>query len=404
MEDAMEKMVEDYFEMESFCVKLAPQVAASDDARAQRILEDTTVKVGRRYQTGLLWKDDHAVLPRSYEMAHRRLINVEKKLKRNGQLALEYDRIIKDCVYKGYARKLQQDEVAAKSEAIEVSTRAKEIHAEAGFELCQFLSSSPIVEAALGPPERVKSVGWGRWTPWDSSDVIGTILGMEQFGEQRVMYEDGNVLASFVCAKTKCAPMRMMSIPRLELQAAVFGTRLMNIVKEEHSVDISETFVGNRVAEILESSKVSQWRWVPTADNAADDATRSQKKATLSPESRWLSGPAFLRQPASSWPVPEEGTERVPDASDYEEMPSEFALVATNEFVIPFQRFSSFSRLVRTTAWVLRFARWCRKQRSELEEYGLTATQCEAAENMEFCEFMAELMPRCACRTVRGVL
>ncbi|XP_070851474.1 uncharacterized protein [Drosophila suzukii] len=51
-------------------------------------------------------------------MAHRRLINVEKKLKRNGQLALEYDRIIKDYVSKGYARKLQQDEVAVTSDRL----------------------------------------------------------------------------------------------------------------------------------------------------------------------------------------------------------------------------------------------------------------------------------------------
>ncbi|XP_039502221.1 uncharacterized protein LOC120458585 isoform X2 [Drosophila santomea] len=133
--------------------------------------------------------------------------------------------------------------------------------------------------------------------------------------------------------------------------------------------------VRRRVAEILESSKVSQWRWVPTADNAADDATRSQKGVDLSQESRWLRGPAFLRQPAASWPGPEEGTERVPDAPDEEEMPSEFTLVAADDFVIPFQRFSSFSRLVRTTAGVLRFARWCRKQRNELEEYGLTAAE-----------------------------
>ncbi|XP_070140459.1 uncharacterized protein [Drosophila kikkawai] len=101
----------------------------------------------------------------------------------------------------------------------------------------------------------------------------------------------------------------------------------MNTVQEEHSVDISETvlwtdsktvlrwigsthrrykqFVGKRVAEILESSKVSQWRWVPTSDNAADDATWSQNKADLSPESRWLSRAAFLKQPASGWPAPE---------------------------------------------------------------------------------------------------
>ncbi|XP_044314311.1 uncharacterized protein LOC123037477 [Drosophila rhopaloa] len=214
----------------------------------------------------------------------------------------------------------------------------------------------------------------------------------------RVTYEDGNVLVSFVWANTKCAPMRTMSIPRLELQAAVLGTRLMNTVREEHSVDTSETvlwtdsktvlrwigsthrrykqFVGNRVAEILESSKVSQWRWVPTADNAADDATRSQNKADLGPELRWLRGPAFLRQPESGWPAPEEGTKRVPDAPDEEEMPSEFALVATNEFVIPFQKYSSFSRL-----------------RSELEEYGLTATECEAAESLLARQAQLESFP-----------
>ncbi|XP_041632478.1 uncharacterized protein [Drosophila kikkawai] len=152
-------------------------------------------------------------------------------------------------------------------------------------------------------------------------------------------------------------------------------------------------FVGNRVAEILESSKVSQWLWVPTADNAADDATRSQNKADLSLESRWLSGPACLRQPASGWQAPEEGTKRVSDASDDEEMPSEFALVATNEFGNPFQRFSSVSRLVRATAWVLRDTRWCRKQRSEVEEYGLTATECEAAENLLVRQAQLESFP-----------
>ncbi|XP_041673814.1 uncharacterized protein LOC121529877 [Drosophila eugracilis] len=300
------------------------------------------------------------------------------------------------------------------SEAIEVSTRVKEIHAEAGFELCQFSSSSPIVEAELGPPGQVKSVGWV-WTIELHVFVDASQSAFTTVAYWRVTYKNGNVLVSFVCAKTKCAPIRTMSIPRLELQAAVLGTRLMNTVKEEHSVDISETvlwtdsktvlkwigsthrrykhFVGNQVAEILESSKVSQWRWVPTADNAADDATRSLSKADLRPESRWLSGPEFLRQPASGWPTPEEGTEHVPDAPEEEEMPGEFALVASIEFVILFQRFSSFSCLVRTTAWVLRFARRCRKQKSDLEEYRLTATECEAAENLLIRQAQLESFP-----------
>ncbi|XP_039488815.1 uncharacterized protein LOC120450089 [Drosophila santomea] len=118
VDDTMEQMVEDYFDVENFGVKPAPQVAASDDVRAQRILEDTTVKVGRRYQTGLLWKDDHVVLPQSYKMAYKRLVNVERKLKRNKPLAQEYDRIIKDYVLKGCARMLQPDEVAVRSDRL----------------------------------------------------------------------------------------------------------------------------------------------------------------------------------------------------------------------------------------------------------------------------------------------
>lgn len=74
-------------------------------------------------------------------------------------------------------------------------------------------------------------------------------------------------------------------------------------------------------------------------------------------------------------------------------MPSEFALVAVDDFVISFQRFSSFSRLVRTTAWVLQFARWCRKQRNELEEYGLTAAEFKAAENLLVGQAQLESFP-----------
>jgi len=103
-DETVQRMVKDYFEIENFGVKLAPPVAGSDDVRAQRLLEDTTVKLGLRYQTGLLWKDDHIMLPPSYDM---RLVNVEKKMKGNGQFAQAYSRIIKDYVSKGYARRLK---------------------------------------------------------------------------------------------------------------------------------------------------------------------------------------------------------------------------------------------------------------------------------------------------------
>ncbi|EDW38704.1 GL26942 [Drosophila persimilis] len=115
LEDTIQRMVEDYFDVENFGVKPAPPVAGSDDERAQKILEDTTVRLGQRYQTGLLWKDNHIVLPRSFDMAYKRLVNVEKKMKRNGSFAQEYTRIIKDYVSKGYARRLERNEVPVES-------------------------------------------------------------------------------------------------------------------------------------------------------------------------------------------------------------------------------------------------------------------------------------------------
>ncbi|XP_070067060.1 uncharacterized protein [Drosophila virilis] len=111
-EDAIQKMVNDYFDIENFGVKLTPPVAASDDARAQRILEDTTVKIGERYQTGLLWNRDNVELPRSYDMAYKRLVNIERKMKRNDQFKQAYMKIMDDYVHKGYARRLKQHEVA----------------------------------------------------------------------------------------------------------------------------------------------------------------------------------------------------------------------------------------------------------------------------------------------------
>ncbi|XP_032289057.1 uncharacterized protein [Drosophila virilis] len=111
-EDAIQKMVNDYFDIENFGVKLTPPVAASDDARAQRILEDTTVKIEERYQTGLLWNRDNVELPRSYDMAYKRLVNIERKMKRNDQFKQAYMKIMDDYVHKGYSRRLKQHEVA----------------------------------------------------------------------------------------------------------------------------------------------------------------------------------------------------------------------------------------------------------------------------------------------------
>lgn len=78
-------------------------------------------------------------------------------------------------------------------------------------------------------------------------------------------------------------------------------------------------FVARRVAEIREDSDPSCWRWVPTANNVADDATRGVGMSNLC-NGRWKCGPEFLVLPHESWPVVPVAT----DDPDMTELKKEF--------------------------------------------------------------------------------
>ena len=102
---------------------------------------------------------------------------------------------------------------------------------------------------------------------------------------------------AFVIRKCRVAPMRNVSIPRLELQVAVMAVRLKEQIVKEHKMKIhccsfcsdsstvlqwihsshrkEQVFVANRVAEILDTTDVSQWRHVSGINNPADIGTRA---------------------------------------------------------------------------------------------------------------------------------
>ena len=105
----------------------------------------------------------------------------------------------------------------------------------------------------------------------------------------------GKVHCSFVMGKSRLAQLKPITIPRMELSAAVLFTRLDQLILEEieYTIDSSvfwtdsmcvlryvenderryQTFVVNRVSAIREQSLPSLWRYVDTKLNPADDAS-----------------------------------------------------------------------------------------------------------------------------------
>jgi hypothetical protein len=133
------------------------------------------------------------------------------------------------------------------------------------------------------------------------------------------------VKLTFIAGKARLSPLKIQTIPKLELTAATVALRMSCAIVKEMQLPIrvvyhvdslfvwhcirNETrrfpiFVANRLQLIREFSEPSQWRYVPSQMNPADDASRGLSAKALLSSAMWLEGPEFLLKPESEWPVP----------------------------------------------------------------------------------------------------
>ncbi|UYV73480.1 hypothetical protein LAZ67_10003636, partial [Cordylochernes scorpioides] len=221
-----------------------------------------------------------------------------------------------------------------------------------------------------------------RWLCFKDSYVEKTTLHIfcdaSQFAYATCIFlrieKEDRVDIQLIQARTRVAPLKKLTIPRLELLACLIGARLAaNVIQDLEFEEIPRfywtdstnalcwiqrednwaAFVMNRVKEIHNLSSPESWRHIPGRLNPADPPSRGCSAESLK-ETRWWEGPAWLKVSQEEWPK----STIIPDLEIvYSERRKTIlnTLCTTRENENLFGRYSHFLRIVRITAWIYRF-------------------------------------------------
>jgi len=236
-----------------------------------------------------------------------------------------------------------------------------------------------------------------------------------------IVYLCNNSNISIVMSKARVAPIKALTLPKLELMAAVVATRVAKFVQTSLSVDRvipvhlwtdsqivlhwinngghSNAFVRLRVTEILKNFPSTGWSFTPSADNPADLLTRGISTEQLKSSELWIHGPHWLSNP-SNWPtwtptnildvVVTEATEFVPSTAI--PLLKDRTDILT---IVDISRFSQLNRLLGTIAYIYRFIHNVSKLQpllsGPLSSLELTYARQQLIIAVQHCSFPEEL-------------
>ncbi|XP_033109301.1 uncharacterized protein LOC117110650 [Anneissia japonica] len=259
-----------------------------------------------------------------------------------------------------------------------------------------------ICTQGLGWDQEVSSQDLSRWTHWleelpqlrnvsinrclrptvgEHKHDLHVFCDASQRGYAAVAYLrstcQGNTHCAFVLGKTRLSPLKVMTIPRLELSAAVLACAVSQTIRKELEIPVKgvtfwtdstsvlqyirnesrrfHTFVANRIEKIHAVSDPSQWRYVDTKSNLADEGSRGIHACEITEDCMWLRGPEFLWKADTEWPI-------MPVSIDNKDLefktPPVHSLACRATMMDVILRYSTWTKLLKGLAWLLKFKKY----------------------------------------------
>ena len=233
----------------------------------------------------------------------------------------------------------------------------------------------------------------------------------------RTPLPDGSFSVSLVLAKGRVAPVKRVSLPRLELLGGLLAARLVTYVRQALRLPDSticrcwsdsmivlgwirgdpqrwKQFVYNRVSEIHSLTDPSSWAFVPGEDNPSDLTTRGVSAEHLLDSKEWLTGPSWLSE-SSGQPLPSDRSEPSVSETPEEEvvLTAVSATVPCERPVFDVERWSSLSKAVRVVAWTRRFVHNARNPAQRCSLSDLSGEEVAAARDVLLRQAQREAFP-----------
>ncbi|XP_025405599.1 uncharacterized protein LOC112679881 [Sipha flava] len=197
----------------------------------------------------------------------------------------------------------------------------------------------------------------------------------------------GNWHSRLLCSKTRVAPSKNITIPRLVLNGALLLAQLAQKVSQSWEFPLKsfklwtdskivlgwlnsqsirlKTYVSNRVTQILDLCEPTQWNYVRSEENPADICSRGLRPRQMQGAVLWWNGP--------------------------EQRTPQLVLSTIDESRDLVSRYSDWHRLTRAIAWLRRFVEYLQSKRKWSGSHQLTVQELHETKEVLIKRAQAEV-------------